>query len=352
MRREGDEEVARLQEREKELEIVEGRVERLDTEIQAYRDQGKDGQLVRLKEEKVELEKKLAEMKQTREELQRKMSKLEVEVSSQGSRRRMLEDNLKLRGYQEQERVHARAVRLQQAAMEELDWKKVERRKKLLEDKWHDLQADKNSMSGKQAEVERTVREMEAELGSTKLKDAAKRYREMTLSHGLRTKVAEDLNKYYIALDYAIMKYHREKMKVVNKIIRELWLQVYKGNDIDYIEIKTDDADNVQAGADKKKQYSYRVVMVKNDTELDMRGRCSAGQKVLSCLIIRLALAETFSTNCGIIALDEPTTNLDRENIDSLANALADLANKRAHQKSFQLVVITHDEDFIEALSR
>jgi hypothetical protein len=52
--------------------------------------------------------------------------------------------------------------------------------------------------------------------------------------------------------------------------------------------------------------------MVKNGTEMDMRGRCSAGQKVLASLIIRLALAETFSATCGIIALDEPTTNLDR----------------------------------------
>ena len=69
-------------------------------------------------------------------------------------------------------------------------------------------------------------------------------------------------------------------------------------------------------------------------------------------LIIRLALAETFSANCGIIALDEPTTNLDRENIESLASALADIVNKRAAQRNFQLVVITHDEDFIQELSR
>jgi hypothetical protein len=54
-----------------------------------------------------------------------------------------------------------------------------------------------------------------------------------------------------------------------------------------------------------------RVVMVNGGVELDMRGRCSAGQKVLACLIIRLALAETFCLNCGILALDEPTTNLD-----------------------------------------
>ena len=51
--------------------------------------------------------------------------------------------------------------------------------------------------------------------------------------------------------------------------------------------------------------------MTKGDTRLDMRGRCSAGQKVLSSLVIRLALAESFCINCGILALDEPTTNLD-----------------------------------------
>ncbi len=64
--------------------------------------------------------------------------------------------------------------------------------------------------------------------------------------------------------------------------------------------------------------------MVKGDTSLDMRGRCSAGQKVLASLIIRLALAETFCLNCGILALDEPTTNLDKENIESLAHALVE----------------------------
>ena len=83
-----------------------------------------------------------------------------------------------------------------------------------------------------------------------------------------------------------------------------------------------------------------------------MRGRCSAGQKVLASLIIRLALAETFSTSCGMIALDEPTTNLDRENIESLAQALADLVAKRSAQKNFQLIVITHDDDLIDQLSR
>lgn len=70
------------------------------------------------------------------------------------------------------------------------------------------------------------------------------------------------------------------------------------------------------------RSYNYRVVMYSGGAELEMRGRCSAGQKVLACLIIRLALAETFCLNCGILALDEPTTNLDAENSCSLAEAL------------------------------
>jgi hypothetical protein len=62
--------------------------------------------------------------------------------------------------------------------------------------------------------------------------------------------------------------------------------------------------------------------MVKGENKIDMRGRCSAGQKVLASLVIRLALAETFCLNCGILALDEPTTNLDEANAESLARAL------------------------------
>jgi len=89
------------------------------------------------------------------------------------------------------------------------------------------------------------------------------------------------------------------------------------------------------------------VCMVKQDAEMDMRGRCSAGQKVLASIIIRLALAECFGVNCGLIALDEPTTNLDRDNIRSLAESLHGIILARQQQSNFQLIVITHDEDFL-----
>ena len=83
------------------------------------------------------------------------------------------------------------------------------------------------------------------------------------------------------------------------------------------------------------------------DADLDMKGRCSAGQRVLAGIVIRLALAETFCLSCGILALDEPTTNLDAENKKGLAHALARIIADRSRQHNFQLVTITHDEDFV-----
>ncbi|ETE58180.1 hypothetical protein L345_16099, partial [Ophiophagus hannah] len=174
------------------------------------------------------------------------------------------------------------------------------------------------------------------------------------------------------------MTFHSMKMEEINKIIRDLWRSTYRGQDIDYIEIRSDADENISA-SDKRRSYNYRVVMTKGGTALDMRGRCSAGQKVLASLIIRLALAESFCLNCGILALDEPTSNLDRENIESLAHALnwigpvlnfylsdttsnaiqtsqiltsSRIIKSRSQQRNFQLLVITHDEDFVELLSR
>ena len=64
--------------------------------------------------------------------------------------------------------------------------------------------------------------------------------------------------------------------------------------------------------------------MTKDQVEMDMRGRCSAGQKMLASIIIRLALADSFGQNCGILALDEPTNALDTDNIDALAASLVE----------------------------
>jgi len=149
----------------------------------------------------------------------------------------------------------------------------------------------------------------------------------------------------------AIMKYHGLKMEEVNDTMKHLWNKTYQGTgvlgfdrvflvlnvllDIDGIKIISD-AESTTA----KRTYNYRVslfsytlnqyteslqvVMTKDQVEMDMRGRCSAGQKMLASIIIRLALSDSFGQNCGILALDEPTNALDTENIDALASSLVE----------------------------
>ncbi len=64
------------------------------------------------------------------------------------------------------------------------------------------------------------------------------------------------------------------------------------------------------------------------------------------------SLAETFCLNCGILALDEPTTNLDEANKAGLATALASIIVNRQQQQNFQLICITHDEEFVRLMSQ
>ncbi|CCC66637.1 hypothetical protein NCAS_0A00770 [Naumovozyma castellii] len=178
-------------------------------------------------------------------------------------------------------------------------------------------------------------------------KDVDEKYHKEWVSLQTRTFVTDDIDTYSKALDSAIMRYHGLKMQDINRIIDELWKRTYSGTDIDTIKIRSDEVSSTVRG----KSYNYRVVMYKQDAELDMRGRCSAGQKVLASIIIRLALSETFGINCGVIALDEPTTNLDEENIESLAKSLSNIIEMRRHQKNFQLIVITHDEKFLNHMN-
>ncbi|KFG53460.1 RecF/RecN/SMC N terminal domain-containing protein, partial [Toxoplasma gondii FOU] len=212
------------------------------------------------------------------------------------------------------------------------------------------------------------VKEIEKELaGSAVYNDVEEKYRSALVDAEIEAMAAKDLDRYHRALDKALMKYHSMKMQEINATMKELWQTMYTGHDIDFIAIRSDTEEqtagaptslfgnassSASAPAAGQRSYNYRVVMVKGGVELDMRGRCSAGQKILASLIIRLALAETFCVHCGVLALDEPTTNLDRFNCESLAKALAALVEARRTSASFQLILITHDEQFVMKLAR
>jgi len=350
-RRRNDSELEKFQAKGREVENLRGDVNKLDDSIENYEESGKKKRLEDCLVESKELKEENETLSKRKADNEKEHRSLQNELANQDRIKRNLEDNIELRKLQAEEEKHKHEIDDLNDRLKTTDFARVTEKRHLLCRAMEEINADMHSKLGTIAEMKKSVKEVELELNNPKLKNAPRLYKESWIKHGTLKMAVDDLNQYYIALDYAITRFHREKMTLVNSIIRENWRNTYRGNDIDYIEIRTDDGE-ISAGADKKKNYNYRVVMVKSDVEMDMRGRCSAGQKVLASLIIRLALAETFAENCGIIALDEPTTNLDRENIESLARALSGIAIRQAENNHFQLVIITHDEEFIEQLSR
>ena len=213
--------------------------------------------------------------------------------------------------------------------------------------KMNELEQVRAQHRGSIETLQRDVSERKSELAGDKYDKIEKRYNSTLIKCHTTEIVVSDLDKYYKALEKAVSAYHQEKITQINSIISELWRRTYRGSDIDLIQLRSEDDESSSVA---RRSYKYRVVMKRGNNELDMRARCSAGQKVLASVIIRMALSEAFCCDCGILALDEPTTNLDDDNARSLAEALRELLRARQGVKNFQLVVITHDESFVKAL--
>jgi len=196
-------------------------------------------------------------------------------------------------------------------------------------------------LGGRLDELRNRSKQLQAQLGQEEYRDIGRRTYEASIKFRTTELAAQDLDKYYTALDTALMQFHQEKIEEINRSISQLWPVMYRGGDIDRIELRSEKSTTA------KRSFNYKVVMTKSDTQLDMRGRCSAGQKVMAALVIRMALAESFSVNCGILALDEPTTNLDAKNKIGLAQSLSDIVKQYT---KMQLIIITHDEEFVEEL--
>jgi DNA repair protein RAD50 len=203
-----------------------------------------------------------------------------------------------------------------------------------------------NKNIGKVEELKNNLNRLTQELKNGTYTNIEKKYNKLKLNYIASIQTQKEIENYHEALDQSLLKYHGKRMEEINKLINYYWSMTYKGKDIKSIEIKSDFEKTA-----KTRNYNYRIVFfTPGGSGLDMRGRCSAGQKILASIIIRLALAETFCNNCGILCLDEPTTNLDEENSKSLAKALREIIQSRSEDQNFQLIVITHDPVFVDLL--
>jgi DNA repair protein RAD50 len=130
-----------------------------------------------------------------------------------------------------------------------------------------------------------------------------------------REGMAKDIEAHCKGIEAAVSHFHKDKMELVNQQLAGMWREIYHGQDITLIEIQA----AYEEDSKHRRSYSYTILMEKGGKKMEMMGRCSMGQKVLATIVIRLALAEVFGNSARILALDEPTTNLDPEQIGRLA---------------------------------
>lgn len=313
----------------------------VESDIQDYVARGGDSNLATNERAVAGLEKSIADVESDMSDLTVRTNKLKQDIDNGDRKKKNISDNLNYRKNLRMLDVVRGEIADLESRNADDDYERLVGEARSYESHYNKLLAERGSIMGsmktKDEELERLLKEWEVDY-----KDAARKYRESHIKVETTKAAIEDLGRYGAALDKAIMQYHSLKMEEINRIAGELWQSTYQGTDIDTILIRSDAETSTG-----KRNYNYRLCMVKQDAEMDMRGRCSAGQKVLASIIIRLALAESFGVNCGLIALDEPTTNLDRDNIKSLAESLHAIIKARQAQSNFQLIVITHDEEFL-----
>ena len=342
--RRGNERVQRIHDETSSLSDSVRQLEHTDRDINAYLDRGGSRQLDDTRREIEKLQDEIASIEVDMSEVTRKVKKIEDTMRDTEITKRAIGDNLRYRKAK-------RALEKLEVEIKELEQNGAERDKDHHEAEARHWDIQYHQANTDKITVERDMKNKDEHLQELILEyerlyqNAAKSYRESHIKVETTKAAIEDLRRYYSALEKAILQYHLIKMEDINKIIGELWRNAYQGTDVDTVRIVS----NTESQSNKS--FNYRVVMVKQDTEMDMRGRCSAGQKVLASIIIRLALAECFGSNCGLIALDEPTTNLDQQNIKGLAESLSQIIQIRRKQANFQLLVITHDEQFLREMN-
>lgn len=320
---------------------------KITSKIKEYYDLKKEQRLNELQDKRSLSESQLQNCESRKREIEAEVNKSKNLMGNQDSLRRNIEDNLNYRKTKaEVDKLTHEIELLEDKVLTLGGFSTVEAELKKLSHERERLLSELNKCHGTLSVYQSNISKNKVDLKQAQYKDIDKRYFDQLIQLKTTEMANKDLDRYYSALDKALMRFHTMKMEEINKIIRELWQQTYRGQDIDYISIHSD------SEGSGTRSYSYRVLMQTGDTELEMRGRCSAGQKVLASLIIRLALAETFCLNCGILALDEPTTNLDGPNSESLAAALLRIMEDRKGQENFQLIVITHDERFAQYIGQ
>lgn len=322
----------------KDLQSKLSKLKEAEAQINDYIDTGGARKLADCIDKVKDLQEEVSKMQEAIKVIEGDVALIDKDLNQSEATRRNIQDNLSFRQL-------GRDFERLDDQLEGLDLDYAAKMRLEYGEKHHKAEEDRIALTGEAQHLAGNISGVKSDIAARE-ENLRKNYRDIHKQFSqklVEVKTSEiansDLEMYAKALDAAIIRFHGLKMAEINEQIRYLWSKTYQGTDIDSISIESD---TEKVG---NRSYNYRVIMMKDQVRMDMRGRCSAGQKVLASIIIRLALADSFATSCRFMALDEPTLCLDQETVEALARSLGDIIKERP---STQLLVVTHDPQFRE----
>jgi DNA repair exonuclease SbcCD ATPase subunit len=137
------------------------------------------------------------------------------------------------------------------------------------------------------------------------------------------------------ALEATQVQLREETLLSLNAGMEDVWPRMYPYGDYSSLRLGVE-------GGDYVLQLKQR-----NSEWVDVEGVASGGERSTAALALRIAFSLVLTQNLSWLVLDEPTHNLDRQGVSSLAQTM------REHLPELveQVFIITHDEEMEAAVS-
>ena len=168
------EEQNELKEKEKSLREYNYKVGIIDGHIKKFEEEGKEIEFEEAVIQKEKMKEELEKLRKEKETHENESNRIKNELANQTSTLRNLRDNMQLIDLKLKERSQQEEIEKYSAQLSSTDFDVIDRKKKSLIQKINELSTDISSGIGKTSVMERSIKDIEAELNNPKLKDAAR----------------------------------------------------------------------------------------------------------------------------------------------------------------------------------
>lgn len=176
---------------------------------------------------------------------------LQRELVGQEIIKRDLNENLELKRCQDKIAEKTEDLEILVRQDQEMNFEKNLARKATLECDMEKIRKEQTRMHGQIEAKQDIVEKLRTEVSQPEYRDSQSNYTKSFHKDIVLKGVVQDLKTFSETTEKAITKFHSEKMEKINSLIRDLWQDIYNGNDIDFIQIKPKDI----GGTSKRKEY-------------------------------------------------------------------------------------------------